>query len=90
MSDPVPPEEIERLVGATRRRTKHLAVAKSKTGTVYILHSADCITKHEDLTQCTYSLVLDRGIEFDDWLGYEDQAVEISIYRGRLIPVGTI
>lgn len=88
MSDIVPADEIEQIVGATRHSTRHLARAVSAEETVYVLHSHQCRDSRIDLRDCPFHLALDRGIELDVWQGHEDEAVRVTITRsGRLVPV---
>ncbi|MDZ7886583.1 MAG: hypothetical protein U5N53_28430 [Mycobacterium sp.] len=88
MSDLVPPEDIERIVGAGRHATDHLGRAVSSEQTVYVLHSHQCVDSGIDLRQCVFSQALDRGIDLRDWRGSEDRAVQLRIRRGALIPRG--
>ena len=87
MTQLVDPTDIERIVGAKRHAVQHLARAVSEEQVVYILHSQRCLDSGIDLTCCTYSVVLDRGIELDDWRDSEDKAVVVVIGpTGRLTP----
>jgi len=88
MSDLVPPEVIESIVGAKRHATKHLGRAVSHEGIVYVLHPHECKDSGIDLRECPFSFALDEGIDQDTWAGYEDQAVELRIRNGLLIPKG--
>lgn len=87
MTDRVPADQIERIVGARRRKSAHLARAVSAEKTVYILHPEECIRRQADLRLCAFSLALDRGIEMDDWAPAQDKPVEVSIWHRRLVPV---
>lgn len=88
MSDLVPAEDIERVVGARRHEVQHLARAVSSEQTVYLLHSAHCVGTGNDLRKCIYSLALDEGIDPSDWgSDYEDRPVVATVYKGRLFPV---
>lgn len=89
MTDTVPTEDIERLVGAKRDANLHQARAVSAEQTVYILHSQKCLDSGIDLRGCRYSLALDNGIRQREWV--EDEAVVVEV-RGafdqtRLVPV---
>lgn len=87
MSDLIPAEDIEQIVGAKRHPLRHLGRAVSETQTVYILHSGNCKASGIDLRMCTYSRLLDLGIEPEAWAGWEDRPVVLGIGRGpRLIP----
>ncbi len=86
MSEKVPPDQIEQIVGTERHRTRHYARAVSAEQTVYILHSRECCDRYDDLRDCPWSLALDRGIDLDEWKGREDRAVLVRVRAGRLIP----
>ena len=88
MTDLVPAEQIERIVGARRDLVAHIARAVSAEQTVYILHSQRCLDSGRDLRQCPYSIALDRGITKRVWRGKQDQpvAVAVSVTTGKLIP----
>lgn len=87
MSNLVPAEEIEQIVGARRHAHQHLGRADSATETVYVLHSQRCKDSGIDLRECDWSLALDRGIDPDDWEGYEDRPVALAFRSRRLFPV---
>jgi hypothetical protein len=72
MSELVPAEEIEQIVGARRHPHQHLGRADSSTETLYILHSQKCKDSGIDLRDCEWSKALDRGID---------------LYQGRLLPL---
>lgn len=86
MTDLVPPEDIERIVGARRHKYRHLGRAVSVEQTVYILHSYRCLDSGADLRDCAWSLALDRGIDLDDWRDDQDRPVVLGIWGDRLIP----
>ena len=86
MSDLVNPDDIERIVGVERHRTRHYARAVSAEQTVYILHSVECRAMYDDLRDCPWSLALDRGIDEYDWSDREDRAVLVRVRNGRLVP----
>jgi len=83
MSQLVPKDRIEKIVGAKRHQREHYGRAVTAEQTVYILHSADCAAQSPDLRRCEYSLALDQGIDVDDWI--EDEPVMLAIVNGRLI-----
>ena len=88
MSEFVPADEIERIVGINRHATRHYACAVSAEQTVYILHSSLCKDSGVDLRECFFSLALDNGLDLCYWEGVEDQPVRVTINRSRrLIPV---
>ena len=82
MSDIVPADQIEEIVGATRHGTDHLARADSAAQTVYILHSQECRDATPDLRTCPFSIALDGGIEPDEWI--MDRPMRAAIVGGRL------
>jgi len=87
MTDLVDRSEIEKLVGATRRKRTHLGRADSEAGKVYILHSQVCLDSGMDLRGCRFSIALDFGIDMDDWEGFEDETVGLLVFEDRLMPV---
>lgn len=87
MSDLVPADRIEAIVGTDRHDVQHLARAVSAEQRVYILHSETCRRDTPDLRECPYSLALDRGIDPNDWKGFEDRPVVVAIVHDRLFPV---
>lgn len=88
MTDLVPTDEIEQIVGTRRHATRHYARAVSAEQTVYILHSVLCKNTTPDLRECAFSLALDNGIDQSDWADAEDQPVRVTINRdARLVPV---
>lgn len=86
MTDIVPDNEIERIVGTRRHATAHFGRAVSETETVYILHSEQCKSDGVDLRDCTFSLALDEGIDIAQWEGHEDCPVPLAVVDGRLVP----
>lgn len=86
MSEIIPTDEIEKIVGITRHPTRHYARAVSSEQTVYILHPQECLDSGIDLRECIFSLTLDNGIDEHDWSDVEDQAVRVTIRNRRLIP----
>lgn len=87
MSDLVPFDQIEQIVGAKRHPHQHLGRAVSSEQTVYVLHSRKCKDSGIDLRECEWSWALDNGIDPADWKGYEDRAVALAIVHDRLFPV---
>lgn len=88
MTELVPAELIERIVGIRRHATRHYARAVSAQQTVYILHSQVCKDSNADLRDCLFSQALDTGIDEYDWSDMEDQAVRVTITSDRkLVPV---
>ena len=85
MSEFVPADEIEQIVGVKRHATRHYACAVSAEQTVYILHSFACKDSGVDLRECLFSLALDNGIDGVDWSGLEDQPIRVTINRSRLL-----
>lgn len=86
MSELVPAEQIEQIVGAHRHRTLHIGRAVSAEQTVYILHSHECRDSGIDLRECGFSIALDRGITAGRWVEIEDRPVLVGIEYGRLVP----
>ena len=81
MSQLVPAEEIEGIVGVTRHATQHWGRAVSAEQTVYILHSQECLDDPEwGLQDCPYSRALDQGIDTADW--DLDEPVPVIIRNG--------
>lgn len=87
MSNLVNPDDIEQIVGAKRHSHQHLGRAVSSEQTIYILHSGKCKDSGIDLRACEWSLALDRGIDLEDWNGYEDRPVVLAFHKSRLFPV---
>lgn len=88
MTDLVPADQIERIVGVARHQVKHYARAVTATQTMYILHSQECVDTGRDLRRCRYSLALDNDdLEDDLWTQHCDQPVEIRIQETQLVPV---
>lgn len=85
MTELVDPDKIENIVGVPRHARAHYARAVSKTKTVYILHSKQCLEEHEDLRNCPFSLALDKGINLRVWT--QDAAVPVRVYEGWLEPI---
>ncbi len=86
MSEIVPADDIERIVGAKRHAELHLGGAFGAERTVYILHSKRCRDSGVDLRWCPYSVALDKGIRSLWWDYYEDCPVVLDLHYGELIP----
>lgn len=90
MSNLVPESQIEAIVGVKRQQSNHIARAVSAEQTVYILHPYHCAARltFRPLTECRYSLALDKGIDLDVWADWQDRpVVVIGDATGRLRPV---
>lgn len=85
MTDKVPAEDIEAIVGAKRHPILHIARAVSADQRVYVLHSERCVKQIPDLRDCAYSLALDNGINPDEWI--EDTPVTVRIIGDQLVPL---
>lgn len=83
MTDLVPADQIEQIVGMSRQPLVHLGRAVTAEQTVYILHSQACKDSGIDLRKCRYSVALDRGIDPEMWI--EDQPVVLRIAAHRLV-----
>ena len=87
MTNLVPAEDIERIVGASRARYTHLG--RMVSGNVYILHSRLCKYSGIDLRECPFSVALDNGIDFDSWESLKDQTVYLDITPKGLLTCST-
>lgn len=87
MSEIVPADRIEQIVGARRHEHQHLGRADSTAETVYVLHSQRCKDSGIDLRDCEFSQALDRGIDPFMWENRMDRPVVLAIFRERLFPV---
>ena len=68
MTDLVPRDQIETLVGAARHQTQHQGRVDTAEQRIYILHSHECLASIPDLRDCVYSLRLDFIVaEPDGW-----------------------
>jgi len=81
MTNLVPADQIEDIVGARRNPTFHLGRAVSAEQQVYILHPQACLNVGDDLYGCPWSLALDMGIRMNAWAGMEDRVVELDFDR---------
>ena len=61
MTERVPADDIENIVGRKRSVKDHYARAVSAEQTVYVLHSRGCLALNADLRDCPWCLALDRG-----------------------------
>jgi len=86
VTDLVPADRIEQIVGASRHAVDHIGRAVSSEETVYILHSHACLDSGIDVRECQYSLALDDGIDPERWT--EDLPVRLAVVDGRLVPDG--
>lgn len=77
MTEIVPADEIEGIVGRPRHPTQHWGRAVSAEQRVYIMHSQACRDEGLDLRQCAYSRALDRGINGENWT--EDVPLQLVI-----------
>lgn len=84
-------DKIERIVGASRDATAHIARAVSAEQRVYILHSEACRAEHADLRDYSFSRALDRGIEDAEpwryWRQVQDRPVRVQVWHGYLMPL---
>lgn len=85
MSDLVPSDQIEKIVGVQRHQTRHYARAVSAEQMIYILHSRDCLDSGLDLRDCEFSLALDNGI--GALTGCQDRPVFVAVEDDELVPV---
>lgn len=88
MSNLVPAEDIEQIVGQERHQTCHYGRAVTVEQTFYILHSWNCKGSGVDLRDCEYSIALDKGLDILKWRGFTDEAVVLHIEDGELRPLG--
>lgn len=86
MTDLVPADQIEQIVGARRHPLAHLGRAVSAEQTVYVLHSQQCKDSGIDLRSCGYSVALDNGIDLHDWQNHQDRTVTLQHVHGILMP----
>ncbi|MDO8308585.1 MAG: hypothetical protein Q7V58_09570 [Actinomycetota bacterium] len=66
MSDLVPSDRIEGIVGVQRHPAAHFGRAVSSEERFYILHSQQCLDTFADLRECPFSIALDGG-ELGEW-----------------------
>lgn len=88
MSELVPEEEIEGIVGCRREEALHIGRLEMYPWRFYIMHSAECKATTPDLRECGFSKALDDAMScgFDDgtplmdWLdtvGFAPAPIEI-------------
>lgn len=77
MSDLVPADEIEAIVGVSRHQSQHYARLVSAEQKVYVLHSRGCLDDEVDLRDCPYSLAIDTGINVGHWV--EDVPIRVTV-----------
>jgi hypothetical protein len=83
----VPTDEIEGIVGVSRHDSDHIGRAVTAKQKVYILHSKECLDSGIDLRECEFSVSLDRGLAFIKWEQSLDVPVVLWISEdGRLLP----
>lgn len=87
MSNLVPPDKIEQIVGVRRHKRKHYGRAVSREQMVYVLHSRQCLSDYADLRECPFSQALDNGLDLDKWQYHQDEPVELGIVDDSLWPV---
>ena len=82
MSERVPSNQIEGIVGAKRHQSEHIIRGDDETGLTYILHPHDCLAQWGgDLSLCSLSIALDT---FGVWLP-DNRPHRVRLRRGRLI-----
>jgi len=86
MTDLVPQEKIEDIVGASRDSVLHLGRAVSAEEIVYILHSHLCLKANADLRDCIFSKALDAGIDLEKWEPFLDETVVLQWSESELLP----
>lgn len=87
MTNLVPRDEIERLVGVPRHPTNHYGRASTVDQTIYILHSQQCLDSGIDLRVCRFSRALDHGASIWEWMPVEETPVVVAIGDdGCLVP----
>lgn len=82
-------QDIEKIVGAKRHATEHMARAVSAEERLYILHSKECVGTGIDLRECPYSIALDLGIDLYLWEEWQDVPIGLEICpdEGDLLPI---
>lgn len=90
MSELVPAENIERIVGTTRHKKVHYGRAVSSEQRVYVLHSHECLDSGIDLRDYRFSKALDQGIRAESWHYYQDVAVVLGVWDNRLVPLCSV
>lgn len=87
MTELVPRDEIESIVGRDRHATEHYARAVSATQTVYIMHPEECLGLGWDLRDCPFSVALSKwGINPSEW--EENVAMRVVLDKySAMVPV---
>lgn len=81
MTELVPFDRIEQIVGATRHATLHFGRAVSVEERFYILHSEECLDTRINLLDCPFSVALSfYGVNPDEFAG--DTAVVLEVGDG--------
>jgi len=89
MTDIVPEDQIEQIVGVPRHAADHIGrTVPGKPITVYILHSYDCLDTGIDLRDCPYSLALDNGIDLARWI--QNIPARLAIVDDYLVPANYV
>lgn len=94
MTERVPADRIEAIVGAARQLGRLIGrlIGPEGDGDLFILHSSRCRAVRGDLRECHYSLMLDRyGVPTAWWEGMRDRPVRLGIMPGvGLVPEGEV
>lgn len=90
MSNLVPEDEIEVIVGHARDEFEHwgrmVPDGETEGGTFYILHSRRCKESGIDLRLCEFSLALDQGFDPADFADHGHNPVRLQLWHGMLQP----
>ncbi len=86
MSERVPADQIESIVGARRHKREHIVRGVLDEDRVYILHSEECRERYADLRDCPWSRALDQGVA---WLP-PDEPVIVRVRNGELVVHGPV
>ncbi len=86
MSEIVPADQIEGLVGIERHAIHHYARVNSDEQIFYVLHSKSCLSLERPITQCGFTYALDRGIDEYLWSDFMDTPVRVRVRGGDLLP----
>lgn len=81
MTEHVPADQIEAIVGARRHLIDHYGRAVSDEETFYILHSAECLAVFDDLTDCPFSVGLDDAFDIEEWPA--DETLRLALDDAR-------
>lgn len=88
MTDKVPSDKIEEIVGVKRHTLAEIGRSVTAEETFYILHSKLCCDRYDDLRDCPFSLALDNyGIDPEIWDEWRDQPVVIGLVNGKIAPM---